>query len=588
VTLSTLAFAVLASHVAVPQASAQITAPARQQDSAFPAAQPGQMETVATLAVQSYNGIINDIGFLGSLADRPEAGQMIEGFIALFTQGRGLAGLDKTKPWGVLVRTDGVEFMPIACLPVSNVRELAELLVAFGVQVQDLGDDVLEIQVPEKPSTFVKSQGNWAYLSSDVDYLDNLPVDPDTQFNQLLTDYDGALHVAAQKVPESYRQMAIEQMKAGLEEGLEREEGESDEEYQMRRNWSESQMKSLVRLIEEIEDLNFGWNLDAQQQRIYIDSWYHVAPGGKLDQALTSAAQNARTDFAGFYQPDQAVCFTMVQKTDPELMREELANAKMTMVTLRKQIAKGIDEEDDDLPQDPAARQAIKDAVNEFLDAVEATIETGHIEAGGVLSVQPSAVTLIAGGYVADTAKVEAGMQKLAEMPREDPDAPQVQWNADEHAGVRFHTLQAPIKEDDEEARKLFGSTVDMTLGIGNDAVYFGLGRDNLPALQGAIDASRAQPQKPVPIAEWLISVGQILNFSASFMDEEEDEQQRLITQAIADMLHNEAQGRDHVRVVGQPIEHGLRYRVEAEEGVLKALGKAIDVAQQAAATGGF
>jgi hypothetical protein len=61
-----------------------------------------------------------------------------------------------------------------------------------------------------------------------------------------------------------------------------------------------------------------------------------------------------------------------------------------------------------------------------------------------------------------------------------------------------------------------------------------------------------------------------------------------MITQAIVDMLRNDAQGRDHIRIVGQPIEHGQRYRIEAEEGVLRALGKASVIAQEAAATGAF
>ena len=51
-------------------------------------------------------------------------------------------------------------------------------------------------------------------------------------------------------------------------------------------------------------------------------------------------------------------------------------------------------------------------------------------------------------------------------------------------------------------------------------------------------------------------------------------------------MLRTEAQGRDHVRIVGQMVPNGLRYRVEAEEGALRAIGKAaMDARQQAAAS---
>lgn len=550
-------------------------------------AAPAEAETVAVLAITGYNNIISDIDFMGGLAQRPGVGQMLDQMTVLFTQGRGLVGLDRTQPWGLLLRTDGVEFMPVGCLPVRDLAEMKMLVEAFGVLVIDLGDGVFEFQLPGKPSVFVKSVDGWAFLTSDTDFLSNLPADPAGELKAVLGQYDLAASVSVQKVPETYRTMAVEQLRAGLEEGLAREEDEDEETYQLRRRWSEGQLNTLVKLIEEIEDFNFGWSMDAEQERIYLDSVYRVAPGGKLDKVIASKAANARTDYAGFYKPEDAVCFTFVEKCDPEMMREDIDNFKMSMLTARQQIADAIDKEKDDLPQDPAARAVIKDAANDFLDALEATIETGQLDGAGVLSIHPDAVTLIAGGHVSDPAKIESGVKKLVALAEQEPDFPGIQWNADSYAGINFHTAQAPVEEDDEEARQIFGPTIDITLGIGRDSVYLGLGRDNLAALKGAIDASRAQPDKAVPMSEMLISVRQILEFSAALMDEDE-EQQRMIVQSITDMLRNEAQGRDHIRIVGESIEHGVRYRLEAEEGVLKAIGKAIDAAQRAAAVGEF
>jgi hypothetical protein len=45
--------------------------------------------------------------------------------------------------------------------------------------------------------------------------------------------------------------------------------------------------------------------------------------------------------------------------------------------------------------------------------------------------------------------------------------------------------------------------------------------------------------------------------------------------EAVTQMLKNEAEGRDHVRIVGRVVPNGLLYRMEAEEGVLRAVGKA-------------
>ena len=50
--------------------------------------------------------------------------------------------------------------------------------------------------------------------------------------------------------------------------------------------------------------------------------------------------------------------------------------------------------------------------------------------------------------------------------------------------------------------------------------------------------------------------------------------------QMVASTLQNDAKGRDHIRMVGQMIPNGIRYRFEAEEGALRALGQAVFIAQ--------
>ena len=68
---------------------------------------------------------------------------------------------------------------------------------------------------------------------------------------------------------------------------------------------------------------------------------------------------------------------------------------------------------------------------------------------------------------------------------------------------------------------------------------------------------------------------------------------ERARAQAEAQMLQTLSPGQDHLRVVGQMVPNGLQYRLEAEEGALRAiLMKAIEAKQQQAAAnagaGGF
>jgi hypothetical protein len=124
------------------------------------------------------------------------------------------------------------------------------------------------------------------------------------------------------------------------------------------------------------------------------------------------------------------------------------------------------------------------------------------------------------------------------------------------------------------------GSEVNVAIGIGQDKIYLAVGRNNLSAVKQAIDASAAEPDKAVPPFELAVSLAPIMEMAAA---QAEEGDQKAIAERVAEMLRNEAQGRDHIRAVGQVIPNGLRYRFAAEEGVLRAIGAAATEAQRQA-----
>jgi hypothetical protein len=75
---------------------------------------------------------------------------------------------------------------------------------------------------------------------------------------------------------------------------------------------------------------------------------------------------------------------------------------------------------------------------------------------------------------------------------------------------------------------------------------------------------------------ELLVSVGQILETVSAFNDDP-------VLAMVSQSLKTESTGRDHVRIVAQPVENGLRTRFELEEGVLRAVGSAVKASQQKA-----
>jgi hypothetical protein len=541
------------------------------------AAAGGELKTVAVVALAPYERLMDDVNFLGSLAGKPDSGQMIEGLLAMFTQGKGSAVLDKKQPWGVIVRTDGNAFLPIACLPIANPDDLLDIAKMHGATVNDGIDGVTEVVLPNEKSLHMKHKDGWAFVSMSPAPLANLLDSPGEKLSGLVTEHDIALRVSMKDVPPMYRQFAIAAMQAGMQESMKQQAEESDDQYELRQKMTEAQMEQMVRMINEMDSASVGLAIDAQQQRTYLDFSYKFVPGSKMAEQFAAYGE-PRTNFAGFYQPDAAATMTFATKADPEAIAADLAQAEAMMHTMREQFNKEIDKNTD--VQDPAVREAIKSAFGDWFDAFLATMKAGEMDSGGALHLGADSLTLVVGSHVKDATKVESGLKKLDEAAKKSPEFPGIQWNAASHAGVNFHTLTIPVPAEFESPRRLLGSEANIAVGIGSEAVYIAAGRDNLEAIKKAIDASAAEPGKSVPPFELAISLGQIMEIAAA---EAPDDDKKKVLEAVAQMLRTQAQGRDHVRVVGQLIPNGLRYRLEAEEGVLRAIGKAAAETQRQA-----
>ena len=554
---------------------AQVEAPSQEETTPQ---STGELKTVAVIAVAPYEKLIADITMLGTLAGKPEAGQMIEGGLSFFTQGKGVQAIDKSKPWGVIVQTDGASFLPVGCLPITKVKDLLDVATNYGAQVKE-GDDVTEVVMPNQKSMFVKPNGGWAFISVSSAALDRLPEEPQKILAELVTDYDVTARISVKDVPEMYRQFAVQAMQSGMHQQMQKKEGESDDTFEIRKGMAEAQMEQAVRTINEVDSITLGWAVDAAQQRTYLDFTYEFLAGSKMAEQIAAYGEPT-TKFAGFYQPDAAATMTFVTKADPKLIEADIAQFETMMSTMRDQINKQIDESEQ--LEDAEVRESLKAAAGDFIDAFGATIKAGQMDGGAALHLSEDSLSFVGGALVKDPAKVESGLKKLeaAAGKKRDPRLTGVEWNAASHAGVNFHTLSVKVPADQKAPRKLLGSEANIAIGIGADSVYLAVGSDNLDAVKKAIDASAAEPDKAVPPFEFAASLGPIMEAASA---QAEEGSQKQITEAVAAMLRDEAKGRDHIRAVGRVVPNGLRYRFEAEEGVLRAMGTAAAEAQRQA-----
>ena len=225
---------------------------------------------LAIVTLAGYDELIKDINFLGGLAGQPQAAQQLEMMVQMFTQGKGLAGLDKSRPIGVLVLSDGAGFQGAACLPVTSLDELLGALAGLGIQAEDQGDGVKKITGPNG-ELFVREQGDWAFVAPMQELLDGLPNDPGEFFAPLAKEYDIAARVFVQNVPEQFRQMAMPMITQSMESSLEQLPDENDEAYELRKSVAKAQLVELTRMLDEKEVLTRGLPIHREEQRVPAD-----------------------------------------------------------------------------------------------------------------------------------------------------------------------------------------------------------------------------------------------------------------------------------------------------------------------------
>lgn len=546
-------------------------------------AQVSKQKPVAIITVNSINHLLEDINFIGSLGGQPRLADSVRPIVGM------LQGLDNDQPIGLVVQADEVSPSGALCIPVKDFEMLLGGMKMFGLTHVEGPDGLTQITVQGQQPLFAKQVGGWAFLSMMPQMLEQAPANPAALFGALTKDYDIGVRVHVQNIPEAFKQMALSQLQAGMEAGMKKLDSESDEQYEARKEMTKVQVEQLKQAAQDLDQLTFGIAVDGEQQRTFIDVVYTAVVGSKLAEQI-ALNSDPKTDFAGFVQPDAAMMMSFASKVG----ESDIAQMEQMFSAMQKQAETAIEDEADEAT--PEEREIMKSAISDFMSALKATLQAGKMDGGAVLNVSPSSLSLVAGGFVADPSKVESGIKKLTELAKkEDSKFPGVNWNASSHGDVQFHTMNIPIPEGDDEdeknARKLFGDTIDVAIGIGRETAFFAMGRDCLESIKGIIETSAASPQKSVPPMEMSFALSQIMAAVEGFVDEDD----RAPIEMINNMLGNEANGRDHVRIVVQPIPNGARTRIEAEEGVLRAIGMGVMAAQMekmeaagAGADGGF
>ncbi len=524
----------------------------------LPAQEP---KPLVVVTFSGYDELMKDLEYVGQLSGKPEMAKTVEGLLGFFTQGQGLNGLDKTRPWGAIVATDGASFPKAVFLPVIDIEKLMASLVAFVGVPQDAGEGIwqIEVQANQMP-LFVKAEGGWARIAQQPEDIKLLPKDPSALLGGLEKQYDIAVRTLMKNIPEELKQMGIGFIQQGIEGSLQPMENEDDESFQQRKKLAQAQVDAMIAQFNDLEHFTIGWNIDRPGKKTYFDFSTTAIPGSKTAQQLAQI-KDLQSQYHGFFDPKAMIAMGTVSKFTPE----DAEQGRQQLEAARAQLTREL-EKSEEFPT-PEAKAAVTSLVSDLFDLANGMLDSGKTDLA--LSVNGSGpFTVVLGGHVGEGANLAQLVEKIANVVKIEGMLSSFEKDFSQQDGVSFHkiAIKAPGEPEAEKVARLVGpGDIQLIVGTGKDRLYVGAGANALQALQTAMAQSKRPAATPMMPMHLTISMSALLKAVAHLDDSKAE------LALLGGML--EQTGNDKVRLTYQASGNTVTARLEAQEGVIQVFG---------------
>ena len=517
----------------------------------------GDIQPVLVLTVASIDKLMKDINYMTGAMGQPQAGGMFQMMAATFTQ-----GIDPTQPIGVLVpMVDGAP-EPIAVIPSPDVNTVLDRLKAQIGPVDKLDDGTLAIAVGVN-TIYIRQNAGWAVLARNRDLLAMAPADPTTLFEGMGNDYDLAFRVRMQQVPAETRNMIVAQLRQGFEQAMARQ---NDNDAEAARKMAENSIAQIELLIQDTDELSFGFNIDSDNQQLVTDFQFTAVDGSDLAE-MYSGQKAIPSRFASVIRSSAAAYYHGASSISAKSIELTRTGVESSINTIRTALAG-----QENLS--PSDRADITEMIDRIAELAVNSISEGKIDMGAMLIADPDQFRFVLGAFVSDGNEAAQIVKDLADKVKDEPNAPRFMFDQGKHNGVTMHRIEADVPADKDEARKIFGDTLRVHIGTAEKAVYLAVGDDSEAEMKRLIDAGDQAPGGQQPLAQLRFTLLPVLEYAQSI--EEND----VVAAMITALTGSPDPGL--VSVISDSLPNGAKSQVIMGEGLLKAIGSAVMAAQRA------
>lgn len=508
-----------------------------------------------TIAFAGYDQLTSDLKAIDKIDSHLNLASKLDEFLNKATSG-GLEGLDKSRPWGLMVYIgESEEPTAVGYLPVTDLKKLIASIPVPGGETPK-ADSKGVYKIPSGPRTiYAKQKGAWAVLSDDEGGMEDAAADPMPMISDLAKKYLVAVQGNVQNVPEVRRQTFLNTLRGMVQFAMSAQGINEEQQANIKQAFDQ-----LDKLSKELKTLVIGLGFDSESKSIFLDVETRAVEGSEL-AAKSRLMKEAKTNFAGFALPGAAITMLAAGTTDDA----DVAQAQQMLKGAKAAIVKQLDENDE---LGDKRRDLAKQLLNDVFDVLKKTVALKKSD-GGVAVVLDEHPAVVGGWMIADGKKLDAALRKLAKaVEEESPELGQmIKLDAEEYEGIKFDVATVPVPESGD-AREVFGDTVQIVVGVSDTRVYFGAGKEPIATLKKAIEASKEDPEKSIPPMELVVSAAPIVKFLAKTAPTETEKKK---AKKFADQIAKQS-GKDHLSIIVKPVDDGALMRLTLQPGALKAI----------------
>ena len=471
---------------------------------------------------------------LGAQIDNPGLAGMVESFLFLATQGRGLGGLDMKRPLGAVVTSDGADVAVHGFVPVKDLDKLLASLQGVTGPAEEDGA-TRRITLPSGLTIEITEQAGWAVIAPAGGAAK--AADPTPLLEAVAKDYTLGVQAFPSRLSDAVRkklEAAIEQAAANAAAQGQRVDADA--------------LKSGLEGLRQTESLSLGMAIDGDAGDVFVENRSVAVPGSLSATAFEAMGKGTLT----VATPAAAGAAPAVRA----YVAQSISEAS------RKQVLEAIDQS---LPAD-GGDSLTRSLAGLFRALLTAMAETGGIDAA--VAVDTSAATeksplpaVTAGLRVKDGPALERQLKTLLGEKAALPPGVRVTFDTGKAGAANLHTISVDMAES--PAAETLGPSLDLTLAVAADYAFVLTGADAAKRADAAIGASGRPDSKAKPIANVQVALQPVLEYAAS---------RGAGPRANAAAERAATAESSLLQLFVRPIDRGVVTRLSADAGVLKAV----------------